>query len=196
MKRMMRIDRVSLLALTITALAPAAARAQADALSQGRYAVGGAASLSSLGSDGGGGRSTSIDLSPRVLYFVRDGVALGGTARYSRTSFENSSTSRYSVGPSAAVYFGDPAESSLRPFLSADAGLGEAVSKSSGFDVVTERRATLTHVGASAGFLDLLTSSVGVHGEVFYMRDSYDGASDGYIDSFGAAFGFDIFLGG
>ena len=174
---------------------PGVLHAQSSALDQGRFLVDGQASLTSEGSKGSDGRSTSISLSPSVLYFVHPGVALGGSVQLGRSSGHGSTSSTYSLGPRAVVYFGEE-DASVRPFVRADIGIGRMKNSSEGPSGSYTQRLNLTRVGAAAGLLDLLTTSVGIHGELFYRRDSYGGGVDTWGDQFGVAFGFSIFLGG
>jgi hypothetical protein len=83
----------------------------------------------------------------------------------------------------------------VRPFVRADVGIGRMKNSSTGVSGSFTQQVNLTRVGASAGSLDLLTSSVGIHGELFYQRDSYGGDADTWVDQLGVAFGFSIFLG-
>ena len=186
--------RGAFMMLALMGSVPGVLRAQSNALDQGHFAVDGQASLVSSGGSGNSDRQTLIHLSPTVLYFVRPGIALGGSAQFGRSSGGNASSWAYSVGPQVAVYFGDES-ASMRPFISAQAGIGRSSNTSTVLGSTTQH-IDYTHVGANAGLMDLVTSSVGIHGELYYQRDSYGGDGNGYTDGFGVAFGFSIFLGG
>ncbi|MCG6954484.1 MAG: hypothetical protein LJF04_00705 [Gemmatimonadetes bacterium] len=192
---MKRFVGCAFVALIAAGSVPSVLRAQSSALDRGHFLVDGQASLVSGGSKGSDGRSTSFSLSPSVLYFVHPGIALGGSAQLGHTSGRGSTSSIYSLGPQAVVYFGDET-ASVRPFVRADVGIGRTKNSSTGASGSFTQQVNLTRVVASAGMLDLLTSSVGIHGEIFYRRDSYGGDADTWADQFGVGFGFSIFLGG
>ncbi len=57
----------------------------------------------------------SYHLSPRVLYFITNNVAVGGSLRYSRSESDSVDSTSYGIEPSARVYWGG---TQVNPFLS------------------------------------------------------------------------------
>jgi hypothetical protein len=181
--------RMAWILIAAALAAPGLLEAQSYALDRGSLAVAGQASFTSSRSDGVDGRRTSYGLSPSVLYFVRPGLALGASASVGHTSFDGSSATAWTLGPTATLYFGREA-AEFHPFVTATVGLGH-----SSFDTpVDEESVSHTRVRVGVGVLKLLTEGVGVHGQAGYERLSYGGDGDGWDDNIGLAFGFSIFV--
>ena len=91
-----------LVALGITGTALQAQEARVD---RGAMIVGGGASVSSSGVEGGADRTTSFNLSPKLLYHVAPGFGLGGSLGISYLSSGGSSTTVFGLGPIARYWF-------------------------------------------------------------------------------------------
>src|SRR5829696_7734300 len=96
--------------------------AQSHALDQGSVILDGSAGLSSAGV-GNGDRLTTATLAPRVQYFARPGLAVGGRALLYYFSSDGESTTSVGAGPELSYYFG-PGEQVLHPFVSANTSVG------------------------------------------------------------------------
>jgi len=157
MRRFLTVSVLAALAAT-----PALATAQ-DATSHGSIIIGGSAGFTSSKSETGNTTSpstTSIFIRPNVLYFVIDGLAVGGDLSYSHRSSNGQSSASYGVGPAARYFFGSR-ERMWYPFVGASVGFGHDTS-----DNASDSDSSLWQVGG--GMLFLLSRSVGLTTELFY----------------------------
>ncbi len=165
------------------------------AVDKGSYGIAGAASFSSLG-DGalGGDRTTLINISPSVLYFVLPGLGLGGTVNYARASSGSSTQNSFGIGPTVAYYF-HPPSSRVFPllrfkYLYSDTGGGGVVdSNGNSFQF-------------SGGATFMISKNIGLVSEVFYSytRQSIDDRFGGRFltdyrtNTIGIQLGIDVFV--
>ena len=151
------------------------ASAQSHALDQGSVILDGSAGISSVGV-GDGDRLTTATVAPRVQYFVRPGLAVGGRALLYYFSSDGESTTSVGAGPELTYYFG-PAEQVLHPFVSANTSVGrQGGGTTYGYEV-------------SAGLLRMISRTVGLNGRLYYQ--AFDSTSN--YDTFGLALGFSAF---
>lgn len=114
--------------------------------------------------------TTSVNLSPTALLFLRPRFAFGGKATIGYASTTNATFSNFGIGPSARYYFGDMA-GQLFPFISGSFfpvwqtnTLKNASGNSSD---VTERSIALD---GSLGLTRLIATHVGLTGEAYYTH--------------------------
>lgn len=168
------------LVLGLVLLFPARAQAQSYAVDQGSILIDGDAALRSSG-NGEGDRATNISVNPSAQLFVLPGLALGGQAFVSRTSFDDDAFTSYGVGPAASYYFGD-ALSTLFPFVSGS------------FFIAGDSRSddTATALRLSGGGTYMLARNIGLTGEAYYLVQ--DLGEDDNFNEYGLAFGISAFL--
>ena len=162
-----------LLLLSLTA--PVAAQTGYP-VQKGNVSLGGTASFSSSQFEDSD-RLTTLTLSPSALFFVADGLAVGGNASFIRASSDGDSSSSFGIGPRIAYYFGGPA-SSVYPFVSAGVAY-------------TSLNENLSALGGevAGGAVFMLSRSVGLSGEAYFQAQSY--SFDGLDESLsGNEFGF------
>lgn len=186
---MTRMRRLALLAGLLAAL-PAAVQAQSYATDQGSLLLGGSAGFSSSGGSVDGEsdpeRSTFLNFSPSVQYFVLPGLAVGGNVVAQRSSTGDASVNTLGVGPAVSYYFGG-SERSLYPFVSGSV----RYLRNSG-DLVDD----LSTVGyaASTGAVFMFNRTVGLETSFFYNTNSFE-VSGVEVDNntFGVQLGFRAF---
>jgi hypothetical protein len=169
------------LTILCLALVPAL-HAQTHAVDEGSFLLGGDASLTrtSVERPGDGDRSTAFNfnLHPVVQYFITPGLAVGGDVSFAYASSEGGSTNYgVGIGPSAAYFFGR-GERNYYPFLS-----GSINASHYGGTALTYRGA--------GGMLIMLSESVGLTGELFYLAQD---VNERDVSRFGLAFGISAFV--
>jgi len=180
-----------MVAFMLAAGAWSPASAQSHATDQGSWIVGGGAGLSnqsfsySLDGDRLKFSSTYASLTPRVQYFVRPGLALGGGLNLAHMRTDDHSSTRYGAGPAISYYFTAP-ERRILPYVSANTSFSRARGE--------EGRET--GYGAAAGLLYMLTGSVGLDGSVFAQSQRWTETNDleGTNRVLGLALGFSAFV--
>lgn len=175
----------ALLAAALVALAlPEHADAQTYPTDRGSFIVAGGATASTSAitfDDDGEDRTervSSVNLSPRVQYFVTPGLAVGGALSATLAWRDGGSNSQFGVGPQVSYYFGR-GDRRVYPFLSAGVsyeGIGEEYSSFG--------------QNAAAGLVFMLSRGVGLDGSLFYRRAENDSAT---LNSFGLALGVTAF---
>lgn len=186
------MKRFASVVASILLLVPLGVSAQEGPISKGSKVVGGSASFASLGGDlyenGDGDRLTSLALSPAALFFVSDGLALGGTLTVERESQGDFDATTLGLGPTVAYYFGE-ADSDSYPFLSGTvsyANLSTSGVDASGFGF-----------NATAGIVFMLSRTVGLTAAATYRIENLevDQANDSFGgNTFAIALGIDAFL--
>lgn len=171
------------LVLTCSFWSTAQADAQEHATDRGSFIIGGSAGLTSQRI--ADVRTYYAYLNPNLQYFVRPGLAIGGTASFSRRGYEGEAWSAYGAGPQISLYGGGIGQE-LRPYASARAVVS---------DISFADNGILTY-GGSAGALYLITHGVGVDASFFYERTSQLGnrSPSEPSDEFGLAVGISAFV--
>ena len=146
------------LALTIAPAIAAQSPSLPTAISKGSKLIAGSAQLVRSSSEGGD--ATTISVSPNILFFVADRVALGGEASLSHTTSDGFSSTSWTLGPAARYFFATSSARTL-PFLGGSVELGRATSGGSDFE------AQLFNVEGVLGLIRLLNDHVGVSAEAF-----------------------------
>ncbi len=115
---MMFKSAVQILILVTALSSTASAQNNSMVTEAGAAFMNGTLSFASQGGDlysYGSDRSTAITLGPRILYFVKPRVALGGTLDYTRLSQGSGSYTTLGVGPNLAYFFDSGGD--VVPFL-------------------------------------------------------------------------------
>jgi hypothetical protein len=156
-------------------------------LGRGSWLVSGTGGFSSFGGDlyslGTDERSTSIDVSTNISYFLMQGLAVGGILGYSGSAQGEESTSMLGIGPQVSFFFGgstsDPAKGKLYPFVNGAFLYGRQTMKSTYLDESYESTHSSTSIILGGGAMYMLTNSAGLVGEATYQIDTYshDGSS-------------------
>lgn len=179
----MRLFAVLTLVL-IASLSPTSrAAAQEHATGRGSLILGGSGGFTSqrIGDD----RASHAFLNPKLQYFVRPGLAIGGVASFSRRSFQEDESLMYGAGPQVSLFAGSLDEKVI-PYASARTVFSDASFADNG--IVT--------YGGSAGLLYLINAGVGLDASLFYERTSQlsDPSELGIGDEFGFALGISAFV--
>lgn len=177
----MRFHALRLLALASVLCSASAVSAQEHATDRGSLILGGSAGVASHRT--ADVRSTYMHLNPAIQYFVRPGLAIGGTVNLTHVRLGERTSTNYGAGPQISYYMGDGAET-LRPYVSAQTMISGASGGRSG---------VLTY-GANAGVLYLFTRSVGLDASIFYRGLSFTGSdAETVSEAVGVAVGFSAF---
>jgi hypothetical protein len=188
-----------LLGTTVLCLAASVAAAQSvptSPIARGSRLIGGTASVARSTSESGGSESsvTSISVSPRMLWFLRDRLAIGGELGLGHSSGEGFSSTSWRLGPAVQWYFGELDARTL-PFVGAALHFGSSSSESGGAEFSTSTQG----LELVAGMTRLLARNVGLTGELFFARtnsDSESGTSafEATSTNFGVRVGLSVFL--
>ena len=187
------MKRIAMLLLMPSILA--AQTKPTSAISKGSKLVGGSASLTRLDRDEGAPSTTSIQVSPFLLFFTADRVAVGGSVSIGHSSTEGASVTNWSIGPEARYFFAQPGATTL-PFV----GLSYRYGKTSFSSGGTDSDATNTVLDGSGGITWLLTPHVGLTGELFLTRTTFKSDAGGgftFDDTqllYGVRFGISAFV--
>lgn len=173
------------------ALAPslAASAAAQQALQAGSYQLGGSAGITLT--DGPVGENLfRIAGSPRVLYFVSDGLALGAEVGASYTKQGESSGTSFGLGPAASYYF--VRDGRVQPFVRASASWF----RSSFDNPVGADSSDDWAVAGGAGLLFMLSEAVGIDAELYVSRYFYESPLGDTFDATigGLRFGVSAFV--
>lgn len=140
-----------------------------------------------------------MTVNPGVQYFLAPGFALGGELTLSRTSFDESSTSSYGIGPTVSYYLGS-SHQAVHPFISGSALWTRTTREVDDAPTGLESESTDVAWRAGAGLLFMLGDEVGLTGEAFYQYLRIE--SDGFFgdsveqnrDVYGIAIGIAAFV--
>lgn len=147
---------------------PLAGQSAPDApTDRGSRIIGGTASVSHTS---GGGGSTGISVSPSLLYFLADRVALGGGVGLGYSDHDNGSTTSWRLGPEVRFYFG-PSGSKTLPYLGAAVQVGSSSSDSDAGPVPVNLDTSFWGLEGVAGLTFMISRQVGIAGEAFIQRD-------------------------
>jgi hypothetical protein len=184
-------------AFLATFLLPFALGAQTPAgpISKGSMLVDGSAGFSH-NSSSGSQSSTTISVSPEVLYFVATRLAVGGQLGLSYSKASNSSIRSWSLGPAARYYFAQP-EARTLPFVGVAAAYGSSsFSPASG----TDSDQISTMLEGVGGITRMLARHVGISGELFAawrnneVKSGAGPSSDFTQTTFGLRFSISAFV--
>lgn len=180
--------RYLLFAVLAFASTCAASAQPAYAIDKGSFLVGGTAGFQSQGYEDVDGRQTTITLNPTAGTFIVPGLAIGGEAIITRTSFDDLSSSTLGIGPFLAYFFGGP-DSGTFPYFSG--GVSYVSNDTEG--------TTLSGFGAdvAAGVAIMLARNAAISLEGFAQFSSL--SADGFEGSlgsntFGARGGVSVFI--
>jgi len=148
------------------------AAAQGSPVGKGSWIISGSAGVSSQKADGADGSTTIITLAPSALYFVSPGVAIGGAVTFGYFNSPQSSATTFGVGPAIRYYFGDRTAKTL-PFVSAMVSPTWQSTDPKSSSVVNTSSHNL-EIEGTIGFTHLLVPHVGITGEAYYDRLSFD----------------------
>jgi hypothetical protein len=174
------------------------ALAQGSPIAKGSWIISGTASASSQHNEGSDQRVTIISLAPSGLYFVRPGLAIGGTVSLGYFDTPQATTKSFGIGPSARYYFGDVAAKTL-PFVSATVAPTWQSTDPKASSSANSSTAHGLQVEGTIGLTHLVATHVGITGEAFYEHQSFNGdigtshvTQSSY--SFGVRFGITAFV--
>ena len=176
--------------------APLAAQTPDGPTDRGSWVLGGTGSVSRNEVDDRS--ATSISLSPSVLRFVANNLAIGGEIGLSYSDADGSSSQAWRIGPAARLYFG-PSSAKVLKYVGAAVLFGGS---SADIDepLATEADASLWSVEGVAGLTFMLSRQVGISGEFFFDRQELTTSSSLTADietrttSYGLRFGIAAFI--
>ncbi|HEY4303720.1 MAG TPA: hypothetical protein VGM82_04600 [Gemmatimonadaceae bacterium] len=168
-----------------------------SAISTGAWIVSGSASWDHF--DTPNQASSSLAVAPAGLYFFHPRWAFGGGINAQRQRVNAGTRYDFAVGPELRYYDADPSDKTL-PFLRAAFRPDWVRIKPD--DVPYDGKSRVLQGEVGAGITQLLSSHIGLTGELFYMKTSVhvtDGGvttseSDTRGSAFGLRFGFTAFV--
>jgi hypothetical protein len=179
--------------LAALAIAPSLAAAQTSPLHTGGWIISGSAGLSHRHIEADDQDETSVSLAPSGLYFVTPRLAVGGSVLLGYDSYLSDWS--YGIGPEVRYFIADPTDK-LLPFVRAS--VVPQWQRIRGDQIGGENFTTrLTTVTAAAGLTQIVATHVGVTGEAYVARASYDSGNrqPGSRETmYGLRFGLTIFV--
>ncbi len=179
------MKRIILILLVSLSIFVAKVNAQ---IQKGNILVGG--DIANLDLTLGGGGAFQVDLSPKVAFFIRDNIALGGYVNFSLATAKGSGTTTgYGVGALGRYYLDDARVNILkhgRFFFEGNAGV-QGVSLSGGSNT------TGLGVGIGPGYAYFITPNIGL--ETLLKYNGIVGfGSQAYRSNLNLGVGFQIYL--
>jgi hypothetical protein len=180
--------------------ATVAAAQQKSPIGKDSWLVGGSAGLSRTSTDGGPG-TTNASLAPFGLYFFVPHLAVGGTVdlgyQWSKLQGADAHDATVGVEPTIRYFFGDPA-GKLFPYLNASIGPSWERFSSDAATPADQTTHGLAYTG-SAGLMQMLSSHVGLTGELYYSKFKRTAHVAGIefkqnSSNYGLRFGFNAFV--
>lgn len=184
------MKRIATLAIALAAFGAGTAHGQSYATDRGSAVLGGSASWNSsrttIETNGteSSGTVSSAYLNPQALYFVRPGLAVGGTGMIGRISAGGEHQTAYGAGPAISYYFGR-GERPYYPYVSANTQYMHLSQDSHAWSY-----------GASAGAVFMLSHSVGLDAGLRFSQSREHGPIDDStqkVRDVGVAIGFTAF---
>ncbi|MEL1244973.1 outer membrane beta-barrel protein [Flavobacterium sp. DGU11] len=133
----------------------------------------------------------SVDITPKVAWFIKDNIALGGYAQFGLEAAKHTSTSTsYGIGALGRYYTGPEGEvvSHSRFFAEVTAGFG-------GVNVSGTDNTNGVNLSAGPGFAYFINPNIGL--EVLFKYNGLVGlGSTPYQSNLNLSFGFQIYLPG
>ena len=145
------------------------------ATGKGSWLVGGTGGFTRHSEDGGRESSIELNVSPSVLYFIRSGVAVGGTLGVSRVDSQTSDARSVLIGPALRGYFHTPS-ARLLGHAGASAQLAKSRLVDSRTTTVLTSSARSVAYEVLGGATWLASTHVGVYAELYYWT------SDGKLE--------------
>lgn len=157
-------------------------------IQKGNIMVGG--DIANLNLTLGGGGAFQVNVDPKMAFFIRDGVALGGYLDFGLSTAKGAgTTTNYGVGALGRYYVSDPKVEILkhgRLFFEANVGV-QGVSLSGGSNT------TGLGLGIGPGYAYFLTENIGL--ETLLKYNGIVGfGSQAYRSNIGLGVGFQIYL--
>lgn len=184
---------LTILSSVLLPAALAAQEAPKSAIAKGSLLVDGSAFLARVNYDNNNPGSTIITISPSILYFAANKLAIGGNVTLGHSSTGDNVSTIWSIGPEVRYYFAQLQAKTL-PFIQGSFGIGRTAFSGppANFNVSN------TTLDGSAGVTWLLVPHVGVTGEAFAQRSASEASVVGtpkiVSTSFGLRFGISAFV--
>jgi hypothetical protein len=176
------------LALTAMATTTGTAAAQTPALARGSILLDGSAGFT-VTDAGGDDNFTTFSLAPSALFFLSDGLALGGSVNLTISSVGDNTSTSYGIGPALSYYFVQ--DGSMHPFVEGSVRYARSSTEVAGQDLDFDEFG----FRLGAGLLFLLSDAVGVDAGLFFDRTEGDnGLLEQTLTTFGLAIGVSAFV--
>ncbi len=155
---------------------------------QGRWLVGG-----SIGSTGYNFSTETFqfNVDPKLGYFFRDNIAIGGQGTIGLSFYKGGSTINYGVAPFIRYYFPETATPTGRWFGEGSLGINGSHKKNSEEDLPVSLM-----LGLRGGYAHFIARNVAIEGTLGYTFTRADISSSSGDSGLGLAFGFQIYLPG
>jgi hypothetical protein len=155
---------------------------------QGRWLVGG-----SIGSTGYNfsTKTFQFNVDPKLGYFFRDNIAIGGQGTIGLSFYKGGSTVNYGVAPFIRYYFPETATRTGRWFGEGSLGINGSHKKNSEEDLPVSLM-----LGLRGGYAHFIARNVAIEGTLGYTFTRADISSSSGDSGLGLAFGFQIYLPG
>jgi len=133
----------------------------------------------------------SVDVTPKVAWFIKDNIALGGYINFGLETAKNSSTTtNYGIGALGRYYVGPEGE-----LINHGRFFGEATVGFGGVNVSDADNTNGLNLSAGPGFAYFITPNIGLEVLLKYNGLADFGSTD-YQSNLNLSFGFQIYLPG
>jgi len=172
--------------------------AQDSPIDKGSFQLGGGISFFNYGGDyyenSDGDALTMFEFDPAFHYFFIDGLAVGARLSFANATQGDYKVSEFGFGPEARYYFsvGQRTETkgSIFPYLGAGFTY-ESLTSNNGFPGAEDDKFTATEIAFFGGATYMLSSAVGLFGQLEYDMHSFKQKEPVESDSVdGTVFGF------
>ncbi len=132
-----------------------------------------------------------LNVDPKVGYFIRNNIAIGGQGTIGLSFYEGGSTISYGIAPFIRYYFRETASPTGRWFGEGALGINGSHKKNSQEDLPVSLL-----LGIRGGYAHFVARNVAIEGTLGYTFTKADIASSSGDSGLGVAFGFQIYLPG
>lgn len=155
--------------------------AQSYAIDKGSFQIAGMIGYQSMGGDlyedADENRSTTINVSPGIRYFVAPKIAIGGDILYERTSQGDYSNTTLGIGPVVIIAFGD-SKTKTYPYIGGGFLFASNTDKDvdvdwwTGEEEEVEHKTTGSDIMFGGGIIHMVSKNLGIMAELSYHIQS------------------------
>ena len=136
-------------------------------------------------------KTFQFNVDPKLGYFIRDHIAIGGQGTIGLSLYKGGSTVNYGIAPFIRYYFPETATQTGRWFGEGALGINGSHQKNSEEDLPVSLM-----LGLRAGYAHFVAKNVAIEGTLGYTFTKADISSSSGDSGLGLAFGFQIYLPG